>query len=356
MTTHLTIKFIQPEQDRVQFSLQPGQKLTFGRDANCDIPLKEKKISRKHCEIEKDANKPGFWIRDLGSLNGSFLNGMSLTQAKKLSAGDRIKIGSFEMEVDFQAETYYGGATGEREAFALSDEQYDTVDTFSPLSEVSVSANEDVNFSDYNRAAEKIESLSEESVLSEKTGGRLIAGKLTELSLADVLQMLATTQKSGQLVVSETKISACPKGPSQNTALIHLDRGQVKWAEFKDLQKEEAFFEALKLEKGFFALFPARDKPFEDVIEIPLESLLIQGLAYLDESRAHQVELQEEDELNPLPDEPLSQLSEDELRVFQLVWKVKTVGKVIEKSHLSKGDSIDTLKRLIRNGFITKTK
>lgn len=63
--------------------------LTIGRAADCDIVLPDRQISRYHVRIECDQH--GYLLRDLGSKNGTFVNGESVTeQPYRLNDGDEI--------------------------------------------------------------------------------------------------------------------------------------------------------------------------------------------------------------------------------------------------------------------------
>ncbi len=65
--------------------------LTIGRAPTNELAIDSKKVSRLHAVIERFA--PGWSIRDLGSMNGTTLNGHRLRQAQILHDGDRIEIG-----------------------------------------------------------------------------------------------------------------------------------------------------------------------------------------------------------------------------------------------------------------------
>ena len=68
--------------------------VTIGRDPKTELPLQDEGISRRHCSIAFDKDKSAFFIEDLGSTNGTLLNGKRLQSAKKLEAGDRIYLGA----------------------------------------------------------------------------------------------------------------------------------------------------------------------------------------------------------------------------------------------------------------------
>ncbi|MBW2093878.1 MAG: FHA domain-containing protein [Deltaproteobacteria bacterium] len=65
-------------------------KMTLGRSKNNDLPLKDITVSRHHAEIKKDER--GYLILDLGSYNGTRLNG-KLIQTAPLHFGDKVQIG-----------------------------------------------------------------------------------------------------------------------------------------------------------------------------------------------------------------------------------------------------------------------
>src|SRR5512135_3632913 len=68
--------------------------VTIGRDPKTELPLQDEGISRRHCRIAFDKEKSAFFIEDLGSTNGTLLNGKRLQATKKLEAGDRIYLGA----------------------------------------------------------------------------------------------------------------------------------------------------------------------------------------------------------------------------------------------------------------------
>lgn len=73
-------------------------KIIIGRSQECDVILPDQpSISRKHASIEKRGNE--FIISDLGSLNGTFLNGRRLTSPTKISERDTIFIGRYQLQL-----------------------------------------------------------------------------------------------------------------------------------------------------------------------------------------------------------------------------------------------------------------
>ena len=69
-----------------------GEPLSIGRSREADIPLLDDKVSRVHCGIRLSDGE--FYLKDLKSRNGVFVNGQRVDDTAKLKAGDRIQIGS----------------------------------------------------------------------------------------------------------------------------------------------------------------------------------------------------------------------------------------------------------------------
>jgi len=70
---------------------------SFGRSPECTITMELQGISRKHFEITKaqdTTGKTNFFIQDLGSSNGTFVNNNKVLEKSNLSKGDIIKIGT----------------------------------------------------------------------------------------------------------------------------------------------------------------------------------------------------------------------------------------------------------------------
>jgi pSer/pThr/pTyr-binding forkhead associated (FHA) protein len=66
----------------------------LGRDNTADVILDDPGISRQHTEIRVTSDGPHLItnIRDLGSTNGTFVNGERIT-SQRLSDGDRVSVG-----------------------------------------------------------------------------------------------------------------------------------------------------------------------------------------------------------------------------------------------------------------------
>jgi pSer/pThr/pTyr-binding forkhead associated (FHA) protein/NADPH-dependent 2,4-dienoyl-CoA reductase/sulfur reductase-like enzyme len=85
------------------YQLRPGKAVSIGREESSDIVLADVVVSRRHAEIMPGPTG-GFYLRDLGSSNGVYVNATKLTNPYQLKHGDRIRMGSTMIFfVDLQA-------------------------------------------------------------------------------------------------------------------------------------------------------------------------------------------------------------------------------------------------------------
>ncbi|MBT4160653.1 MAG: FHA domain-containing protein [Gammaproteobacteria bacterium] len=84
------------EDKQVQQILMEQDKLSIGRRAECDIPIKDPAVSGNHAEIEYVGN--GYILRDLGSTNGVHVRGRQI-QEYALKNEDLVTIGEHQLRV-----------------------------------------------------------------------------------------------------------------------------------------------------------------------------------------------------------------------------------------------------------------
>lgn len=77
-------------------ALRQAQRIwTIGRDSRkVVIPIRDTRLSRSHAAVEYICDE-GFYLIDLGSSNGSYVNGEPIRHHTLLREGDRIRLGSF---------------------------------------------------------------------------------------------------------------------------------------------------------------------------------------------------------------------------------------------------------------------
>ncbi|MDQ3875479.1 MAG: FHA domain-containing protein [Actinomycetota bacterium] len=73
--------------------------LTVGRSGENDIAIgADEYASATHARLEP--RRDGVWIEDVGSTNGTFVNGVRLKERKRLSSGDVIRIGETDLRFE----------------------------------------------------------------------------------------------------------------------------------------------------------------------------------------------------------------------------------------------------------------
>jgi pSer/pThr/pTyr-binding forkhead associated (FHA) protein len=88
-----------PELDEgLDFELDSAQ-LTIGRGSQNDIALPaDEYASARHARFEP--RKDGVWLQDLGSTNGTYLNGARLERPRRLSPGDVVRVGETDLRYE----------------------------------------------------------------------------------------------------------------------------------------------------------------------------------------------------------------------------------------------------------------
>ncbi len=71
-----------------------GDRVVAGRDPECELVLNGAEVSRRHACFERE--EEGYWVRDLDSINGVFVNGERIAR-HRLSVGDEVRIEDFEL-------------------------------------------------------------------------------------------------------------------------------------------------------------------------------------------------------------------------------------------------------------------
>ncbi len=70
--------------------------LTIGRGSECNVVINDASISRRHAQVLRQAN--GNYVQDLGSRNGTKVNGEPLHAPRLLQAGDIVCVGNIRLE------------------------------------------------------------------------------------------------------------------------------------------------------------------------------------------------------------------------------------------------------------------
>jgi adenylate cyclase len=79
------------------FDLEPGTSMVLGRGPSSDLPVPDPTISRRHAELRVDTD--GLEVHDLGSSNGTRVNGQKITRARVTSA-DTVTFGRATFRIE----------------------------------------------------------------------------------------------------------------------------------------------------------------------------------------------------------------------------------------------------------------
>ncbi|MDB4864029.1 FHA domain-containing protein [Pirellulaceae bacterium] len=84
-------------------TISVGLPVVIGRGTDSSLTIKHPLLSRRHCEVYEEGGQ--VLVRDLASLNGTFVNDIRVETALPLVSGAQLKLGSVEMQVVFEGGT-----------------------------------------------------------------------------------------------------------------------------------------------------------------------------------------------------------------------------------------------------------
>lgn len=84
------------EGDEIVLDTSP---ITLGRGPTNDVPLPaDEYASTRHVRFEP--RRDGIWVEDIGSTNGTFVNGIRLTRERRLAPGDVVRVGETDLRFE----------------------------------------------------------------------------------------------------------------------------------------------------------------------------------------------------------------------------------------------------------------
>jgi pSer/pThr/pTyr-binding forkhead associated (FHA) protein len=229
------LRFISGKYQGGEYPLAEGQEIVIGRSSELDMVLVEEMVSRKHARIAMSDGTIN--IEDLGSTNGTFVNGEKVQQGT-LREGDRVLIGTNILKV----------------VAAPQDEE----------------------------ARANLKAMAVGRVTAKQQQGRAseeaprMSGILEEIPLPDLLQLFGTSRKAGVLVLR----SAGREGR------IYLNDGRIRFAEFEGVPGVpplKVLYRMLGWQTGSFALDPPDKREFEGGVDVSAQEVLMEGFRQQDE-------------------------------------------------------------------------
>ena len=87
-----------PDLDEGQVYAIDSSSLSIGRGDVNDLPLHDEYASARHARFEP--RRDGVYVQDVGSTNGTFVNGIRLGQDRRLAPGDVVRIGETDLKFE----------------------------------------------------------------------------------------------------------------------------------------------------------------------------------------------------------------------------------------------------------------
>jgi len=296
------LRFISGKYQGGEFPIYPDKPIVVGRSSDLDMVLVEDMVSRRHAKIAFAGDS--ITIEDLGSTNGTFVNGEKVKKAR-LKEGDRVLIGTSILKV-----------------VAADQSASQTGDAKANLENVA--------------AARRTSQV------------RTMSGSLQEVPLPDLLQLFGTSKKSGVLVLRT----------DDEVGRIFLRKGNIYYATINDgdeVPPVKACYRMLTWESGTFDLDPPDERTFADEVDLTVAEVLMEGMRQLDEFNRLKEQLPPVNQRIALSQPlipPLRDLSPDELDVLQMVHNYGTVAQVLNKSMATDLQTTTILLKLIKSNYV----
>lgn len=298
--SRLALQFLTGKEAGRELPFRPGEELILGRGKAAHVVLDDEKASRRHARIV--CEECTLTLEDLGSANGTLLNGRKV-QRSSLQDGDVIRIGQcgfkivVELEVSAKAQAWWSKAQAALNEAAASPEK-------------------------------------------SAAGVPQMSGTLKSVSLVDLLQLLANSQKTGVLTI---------RG-KQGTGCIHFREGAIFHVSLDGrtaLRPEKTLYRLLGWKSGTFELGPPVDCAVACEITESPAALLLDGAQEADKLAELGSDLPPISAkfrlARPLP-EPLRNLTPEELDLLQLVLEHDTLLDVLD--HFA-GPDLEVHQRLL---------
>jgi hypothetical protein len=102
----ITIINTMADQEKSQSYIKPV--IILGREEACDFLLDDQTVSSHHARLAY--RKQQWWLEDLASTNGTFLNGDAVTTPVVITHGDELRLGHIGVRIEIdQSENHHSG-------------------------------------------------------------------------------------------------------------------------------------------------------------------------------------------------------------------------------------------------------
>jgi Domain of unknown function (DUF4388)/Inner membrane component of T3SS, cytoplasmic domain len=297
------LRFISGKYQGGEYPLPDARDLVIGRSSDLDMVLIEDMVSRKHAKISLQDGE--ITIADLGSTNGTFVNGEKVKKAQ-LKEGDRVLIGTSILKL----------VVVQRSAQPLDA-----------------------------RAAQ--EQLERSAAVQEGKGRSAVQGRLEEVPLVDLLQLLSTSKKTGTIVIQ-----------GYRGGRVHLQGGRVVSAVIDadpTLPPKKALYRMVGWTQGGFEFVPQEGElpKVPNDIKESTEALVMEAMRQQDELAGGTL---------PAPTSAigiampltarLRDLTPEEIDLVQLVHNYGVVQAVLDRAEGSDLEVAQKLAALLQHGYL----
>lgn len=181
-------------------SLIPGRPFVVGRSDDCQLTVPSQRVSRRHAEIVWAPDNTPI-LRDLGSQNGTSVNGKRIKGDHKLQHGDELEFGPFLC-------TYRSLVDARRE-----------------------------------RAQAQAQAAPMMPDVTQPMLADAMAGRLDQINLTELLQTLEFNQKTGTLEIFG----------SDGEGMVVIQEGRPAYAECDGVEGAEAVYKLIRFKNGQFS-------------------------------------------------------------------------------------------------------
>ncbi|MFH1809208.1 MAG: DUF4388 domain-containing protein [Pseudomonadota bacterium] len=296
-STGFALRFISGKYQGGEFPLPSDKELVIGRSSDLDMVLVEDMVSRKHAKIT--THDGDIVIMDLGSTNGTFVNGERIKKSR-LKEGDRILIGTSIVKLINAADAALDSSRGMMPA--------------------------------EDQAAGKSSTMS---------------GSIAEVPLPDLLQLFGTSKKSGVLSI---------RGAHEGH--IYLRQGRVYYAlidQNHELGPMKALCRMMNWQNGDFELQPPSNESFTFELDDATEALIMEAMRQIDELGRIKSQVPPATAtlgvMEPLM-AALSELSREQLDIFQLAFNYGVVQDVLDQAPGTDFETYTALVDLIQGEYL----
>jgi pSer/pThr/pTyr-binding forkhead associated (FHA) protein len=297
------LRFISGKYQGGEVPLPPEAEIVIGRSSDLDMVLVEDMVSRRHAKMF--VNGDDIVVQDLGSTNGTFVNGERIKRVK-VNEGDRILIGTSIIKLV-------------------------SLDSAAPDME----------------AGSRLEDMARHRRASQ---ARSMSGTIDEIPLPDLIQLFGSSKKTAVLVVRT----------DDDVGKIHLREGLVVYASINDseqLSPEKCAGRILTWRHGSFYMEPSDNRELPASLDLRAEEILMDSMRIFDEIQRLG------DDLPPMNaslslavplEAKLRELGPEELDVLQCAINHRTVESLFNNCPADDLDIAQRLVTLMQKGYLKK--